>query len=190
MKKKLLIGLIILVGCFFIYKVAYKVYKQYTFNKITENVEKVSNWVIFNILNDGEDELKTNDLIYVCELRKALWNTGVNVDTIQILAERNNQNYKRFSEKMHKVIHNSEYVIKHSYGNKVDYKKSDVIGVLCTLVFEDTQISRSLYNKLLSIKYQNDTGSIGDVEGSRITAEDFEEYRKAKIIEDKLRLQF
>lgn len=190
MKRKIFIGLVALIACFFVYKLGMRLYHNYTFSKIRENVEKRGDRVDNIILDSGGKDLKTNDLIYVCELRKALWNTNVDIETIQILAEHNNQKYKQFSKKMYTAVNNDKYVIEHSFNNKVDYKKSDVIGTLCTLVFPETQTNRSLYGKLLSQKYQVESGTIGDVDSSKITPEDLNEYDKAKIIEEKLRLRF
>lgn len=189
MKKKIIISIVVLIGFFAIYKIGVKLYKAYLINKIGENVEIRSDIIDYTILTDGEKDLKTNDLIYVCELRQSLWDTSVDTDTIQILAEQNNSKYKKFSEQVKKKIDASSE-IKNLNLSSLNFKKSDVIGPLCTLVFPDTRIKRSLYYKLLSQKYKIDTGTIGVIDSSKITKEDLIEYRKALLIEEKLRLQF
>ena len=90
--------LVIGVICFITYKIGTNFYKKYQFQKWEEEYQANSYKIDEIISSNAEKNLKLNDLIVVCELRKALWNSKTSINVIQMSAELVDDKYKKFSE--------------------------------------------------------------------------------------------
>lgn len=187
--KKILLGVLVLVIAFVLYKVGSRLY----FNYQMDQFEEQSNLDDFKmnqfVLDKANQKIKTTDLVYLCELRKELWDTSVPVDDIQKVAELNNQNYKNFTADIKRDIQKyselSEIITNSSSGFN-----SEIVAHLCTLKYPDSGNSRSVYNMLLSKKYKLNEDSIGSLDQDLITQEDLNEYLKAMQKAKEFRLKY
>lgn len=187
MKKILIVVAVILISGLLVY-LGNQYYKTYQTNKYIKEYEL--NSFRFDQLVDKESKkyIKTNDLIFLCELRKGLWNTDVSVDSIAKEAEGNSARYKNFVKKISLEI-GKDKEMKEFIGNDIN---TQLIGTLCTRIDPDSQNDRSIYGDLLNKKYSL-TGSfvtIGSLEMNEINEEDLTEYQKAKAAEERFRKKF
>lgn len=96
MINKILIGILVLALSAILYIVGNYLYMQYDRNEHSKEYESNSYKIDKLIKNKATKDLKTNDLVFVCELRKSLWHTTVPLETIQLAAEDNSPKYKKF----------------------------------------------------------------------------------------------
>ena len=193
MKKKMLWGstiLVIGVICFITYKFGTNFYKKYQFQKWEEEYQANSYKIDEIISSNAEKNLKLNDLIVVCELRKALWNSKTSINVIQMSAELVDDKYKKFSEVVKAdLVANTN---KDYFENSEDINTA-LIGKLCTQHYPDSpNIKNNVYSDLLSQKYKlnGDQDSIGYVDMSLITNEDLKKYERALQVEKNIRLKY
>lgn len=191
MINKILIGILVLALSSILYIVGNYLYMQYQRNEHSKEYESNSYKIDKLIKNKATKDLKTNDLVFVCELRKSLWHTTVPLETIQLAAEENSPKYKKFVMEVTQDIFRDAQ-LKAFVKEKQSEVDLEVVGSLCTLLNSKTGSSRSLYNKLLSQKYNIDleSGSLSYVDISNVTQEDLDEYLKAKKSEENIRLKF
>lgn len=191
MINKILIGILVLALSAILYIVGNYFYMQYQRNEYAKEYESNSYKIDKLIKNKATKNLKTNDLVFICELRKSLWHTTVPFETIQLAAEDNSPKYKKFVREVTQDIFRDAQ-LKAFVKGKQSEVDSEVVGSLCTLLNSETGSSRSLYNKLLSQKYNIDleSGSLSYVDISKVTQEDLDEYLKAKKAEENIRLKF
>ncbi|WP_075382520.1 hypothetical protein [Acinetobacter pittii] len=191
MINKILIGILVLALSAILYIVGNYFYMQYQRNEYAKEYESNSYKIDKLIKNKATKDLKTNDLVFVCELRKSLWHTTVPFETIHLAAEDNSPKYKKFVMEVTQDIFRDAQ-LKAFVKGKQSEVDSEVVGSLCTLLNSETGSSRSLYNKLLSQKYNIDleSGSLSYVDISKVTQEDLDEYLKAKKAEENIRLKF
>lgn len=191
MVNKILIGILVLALSSILYIVGNYLYMQYQRNEHSKEYESNSYKIDKLIKNKATKDLKTNDLVFVCELRKSLWHTTVPLETIQLAAEENSPKYKKFVMEVTQDIFRDAQ-LKAFVKEKQSEVDLEVVGSLCTLLNSKTGSSRSLYNKLLSQKYNIDleSGSLSYVDISNVTQEDLDEYLKAKKSEENIRLKF
>lgn len=191
MINKILIGILVLALSSILYIVGNYLYMQYQRNEHSKEYESNSYKIDKLIKNKATKDLKTNDLVFVCELRKSLWHTTVPLETIQLAAEENSPKYKKFVMEVTQDIFRDTQ-LKAFVKEKQSEVDLEVVGSLCTLLNSKTGSSRSLYNKLLSQKYNIDleSGSLSYVDISKVTQEDLDEYLKAKKSEENIRLKF
>lgn len=191
MINKILIGILVLALSSILYIVGNYLYMQYQRNEHSKEYESNSYKIDKLIKNKATKDLKTNDLVFVCELRKSLWHTTVPLETIQLAAEENSPKYKKFVMEVTRDIFRDAQ-LKAFVKEKQSEVDLEIVGSLCTLLNSKTGSSRSLYNKLLSQKYNIDleSGSLSYVDISKVTQEDLDEYLKAKKSEENIRLKF
>jgi len=191
MINKILIGILVLALSAILYIVGNYFYMQYQRNEYAKEYESNSYKIDKLIKNKATKDLKTNDLVFVCELRKSLWHTTVPFEIIQLAAEDNSPKYKKFVREVTQDIFRDAQ-LKAFVKGKQSEVDLEVVGSLCTLLNSETGSSRSLYNKLLSQKYNIDleSGSLSYVDISKVTQEDLDEYLKAKKAEENIRLKF
>lgn len=191
MINKILIGILVLALSAILYIVGNYFYMQYQRNEYAKEYESNSYKIDKLIKNKATKDLKTNDLVFVCELRKSLWHTTVPLETIQLAAEDNSPKYKKFVREVTQDIFRDAQLKAFVKGEQSEVDLA-IIGHLCTLLNSETGSSRSLYNKLLSQKYNIDleSGSLSYVDISKVTQEDLDEYLKAKKAEENIRLKF
>ncbi|MFJ1521817.1 hypothetical protein ACG59Z_18350 [Acinetobacter sp. ABJ_C1_1] len=191
MINKILIGILVLALSSILYIVGNYLYMQYQRNEHSKEYESNSYKIDKLIKNKATKDLKTNDLVFVCELRKSLWHTTVPLEAIQLAAEENSPKYKKFVMEVTQDIFRDAQ-LKAFVKEKQSEVDLEVVGSLCTLLNSKTGSSRSLYNKLLSQKYNIDleSGSLSYVDISKVTQEDLDEYLKAKKSEENIRLKF
>ncbi|MDV7458228.1 hypothetical protein R4643_12135 [Acinetobacter baumannii] len=191
MINKILIGILVLALSAILYIVGNYLYMQYDRNEHSKEYESNSYKIDKLIKNKATKDLKTNDLVFVCELRKSLWHTTVPLETIQLAAEDNSPKYKKFVREVTQDIFRDAQLKAFVKGEQSEVDLA-IIGHLCTLLNSETGSSRSLYNKLLSQKYNIDleSGSLSYVDISKVTQEDLDEYLKAKKVEENIRLKF
>ncbi|MEN8273601.1 hypothetical protein I8T81_09100 [Acinetobacter seifertii] len=191
MINKILIGILVLALSSILYIVGNYLYMQYQRNEHSKEYESNSYKIDKLIKNKATKDLKTNDLVFICELRKSLWHTTVPLETIQLAAEENSPKYKKFVMEVTQDIFRDAQ-LKAFVKEKQSEVDLEIIGSLCTLLNSKTGSSRSLYNKLLSQKYNIDleSGSLSYVDISKVTQEDLDEYLKAKKSEENIRLKF
>ncbi|UGQ27959.1 hypothetical protein [Acinetobacter calcoaceticus] len=191
MINKILIGILVLALSSILYIVGNYLYMQYQRNEHSKEYESNSYKIDKLIKNKATKDLKTNDLVFVCELRKSLWHTTVPLETIQLAAEENSPKYKKFVMEVTQDIFRDTQ-LKAFVKEKQSEVDLEVVGSLCTLLNSKTGSSRSFYNKLLSQKYNIDleSGSLSYVDISKVTQEDLDEYLKAKKSEENIRLKF
>lgn len=188
--KKLVIAALAVFFCFGAFMLGKNVYLNYKSKKYRENYDLQSyrfNKMISDI--STKNNIKLNDLIFVCELRKGLWNTGTNINVIQNSSLANSQNYKNLVVAIKEGIEKDPELLGYT-GKKTEDMNTHIIGNFCTLVDPETQSSRSMYSDLLRKKYQITQNSIGYVDMSAITKEDMYEYEKAKSVENKIRMMY
>lgn len=191
MINKILIGILVLALSTILYIVGNYFYIQYQRNEYSKEYESNSYKIDKLIKNKATKDLKNKDLVFVCELRKSLWHTTVPLETIQLAAEDNNPKYKKFVRELTQDIFRDAQ-LKAFVKGKQSEVDLEIVGSLCTLLNSETGSSRSLYNKLLSQKYNIDleSGSLSYVDISKVTQEDLDEYLKAKKAEENIRLKF
>lgn len=191
MINKILIGILVLALSSILYIVGNYLYMQYQRNEHSKEYESNSYKIDKLIKNKATKDLKTNDLVFVCELRKSLWHATVPLETIQLAAEENSPKYKKFVMEVTQDIFRDAQ-LKAFVKEKQSEVDLEIVGSLCTLLNSKTGSSRSLYNKLLSQKYNIDleSGSLSYVDISKVTQEDLDEYLKAKKSEENIRLKF
>lgn len=195
MKKKMLWGstiLVIGVICFITYKIGINFYKKYQFQKLYEEYEANIYKIDEIISRNAEKSLKLNNLIVVCELRKALQNSKTSINVIQMSAELVDDKYKKFSEvvKADLVANTDKDYLK----NSEDINRA-LIRKLCTQTVGIEIIRQdNVYSDLLLQKYELDVNryqnSIGYVNKSLITNEDLKKYERALQIEKNIRLNY
>ena len=182
--------LVIGVICFITYKIGTNFYKKYQFQKWEEEYQANSYKIDEIISRNAEKSLKLNDLIVVCELRKALWNSKTSINVIQMSAELVDDKYKKFSEVVKAdLVANTN---KDYFENSEDINTA-LIGKLCTQHYPDSpNIKNNVYSDLLSQKYKlnGDQDSIGYVDMSLITNEDLKKYERALQVEKNIRLKY
>lgn len=163
-------------------------YDNYQIEKFEKSYELKSYKLDKLIKDQVKNNIKANDLIFVCELRKGLWNTNVSVDEIVKESELNSSKFKNYLSNIKSAINNDKE-IKEFVEDDIN---GAIIGSLCTKINPDNDFDRSIYGDLLNKKY-NLSGSyrtIGDVDINNLTEDDLKQYQNAKIIEDRFRKNF
>lgn len=181
----------ILIFCSILFLLGKVIYFKFQINSI--NKENASNSLKFErlIFNKAEKSLKTNDLIFVCELTKSLMRDGVSVQDIYESSIKNSKKFKDFVEDIKKEITKDES-LKKFMANGSSKENAIIINYLCTLKDWETQTSKSVYNKFLTKKYQLDTDfdSISFVDMRHISEADYKEFLKFKAAEREFRNKF
>ncbi|MHA3098418.1 hypothetical protein [Acinetobacter brisouii] len=187
--KKTIIILSILVSLFVFYKIGDSYYSKYKRDQIVKEYERNDIKLRYLIFDNAAKKLKTNDLIFPCELRRGLWGTDVDVRVIQKKSEENNPKYKSFTDQLKKDI-SLDKDLEKFVSDEVFGVDTDIMGDLCTLIDPQSQTKISYYDKLLEKKYQILNGSLESVDISRITPDDLQEYKKAKVVENQFRMKY
>lgn len=143
------------------------------------------------ILNSAEKKLKTNDLIFLCELKRSLGSVNVDFQDIYEQGIHNNTNLDNFMTVIKEDIAKDKELQKFSGDNDLS-RNAKIVSYLCTIHDYETQISKSVYTKFLAKKYGLDTdfNSIAFVDVNELTEEDYAEFKKAKLVEKMFRSKF
>lgn len=187
--KKILLGVLILAIAFVLYKVGSRLYFNYQMDQFEEQ-SRIDDFKINQLVSTkASEKIKTTDLVYLCELRKELWDTDVSVDDIQKSAELNNKNYKNFITDIKTEIKKDNELSRIIKDSTFGFN-TEIVGQLCTLKDPDSGYSRSIYNKLLYKKYKLNEDSISYLNENSITQQDLNEYLKAMQKAKEFRLKY
>lgn len=186
--KKIIVIVSLIIFSLIIFFLGKRYYDNYQIEKFEKSYELKSYKLDKLIKDQAKNNIKTNDLIFVCELRKGLWDTDVSVDEIVKESELNSSKFRNYLSNIKSAINNDKEI--------KEFVEDDfngaIIGSLCTRINPDNGFDRSIYGDLLNKKY-NLSGSyksLGDIDINLVTEDDLKEYQNAKIIEDRFRKNF
>ena len=190
MKKISLIVLIFIICGSFLF-MGKSIYSNYQSQKHKDKIIKSIYKFDQLFFEKANRDLKTNDLIFMCELVRSLKNDGVGIEKINDEGFKNNRNLKEFFNSINEDILKDKAYELVTGENTLDRNRI-ITAYLCTINDQGNPDRNSVYTKFLTKKYQLNTNfdSIGMLEMSRISDADIYEYKKSKLKEKEFREKF
>ena len=154
-------------------------------DKQPENKTETDREKMDNIINSKAQKiLKTNDLIFACELRRSM-SGDVSDDVVQEEAINNNEVYRKFSLDIKNTTPDNR-----DTPNAIRLNNTTLLDSLCSYHVGNHNLS--VYSGYLLKKYDTEQlySSVEQVGLERLTVDDRLQWAKAKQEEKKLRLSF